>query len=145
MKKIVLSKVLDLQRKLVDEIDADLKEIIRGNSKPKIDVDLLEKNVIKKEDQLVVLKEVVQEANKSKLTRKDRTNNYYIYRRGDLKKRKNALLSISQSKENQWDETAVNKRIRELNQEINQITEKLTLFNNSKKVKVELNPDLDLI
>jgi len=146
MKRIILATVLGIQTKLVNNILAHKKEISRFMTAKtsETNVDDLYETLLKEEDQLIVIKEVIQNANKGK--HKDgKPNNFYIYKMSNLKSRKTFLIGIRDNKKNQWSNKQINERIKLIDNEIHKIDNKLTFFNSSKKVRVAINPELNLL
>ena len=146
MKRTILATVLGIQTKLVNNILSHKKEISRFMTAKtsEINVDNLYETILKEEDQLIVLKEAIQSANKGK--HKDgKTNNFYIYKMSNLKSRKTFLTGIRDNKKNQWSNKQINERIKLIDNEIHKIDYKLTFFNSSKKIRVTINSELNLL
>lgn len=142
--KMLLVDILKIKTALVKQIKCD-REIIKTylNTKDK-NLEEIEDELDKKEEQLIIIKEIIQNANKSK--HKDRlTNNFYIYRMSNLKEKKDFYQSLNIGRESNWTNKEITSKIRKLDEEINKISDKLTTFNTSKKIKVKLNPDLNLV
>lgn len=142
--KMLLVDILKIKTALVKQIKCD-REIIKTylNTKDK-NLEEIEDELDKKEEQLIIIKEIIQNANKSK--HKDRlTNNFYIYRMSNLKEKKDFYQSLNIGRESNWTDKEITSKIRKLDEEINKISDKLTTFNTSKKIKVKLNPDLNLV
>ena len=144
MKKLLLVDLLKIKTTLVKQIKYD-REVIRTYLNKKVEnLEGIEEDLDKKEEQLIIIKEVIQNANKSK--HKDKlTNNFYIYRMSNLKEKKDFYQSLNIGRDSTWTNEELKSKIRKLDEEINKISDKLTDFNTSKKIKVELNPDLELV
>lgn len=84
--KLQLDAVRKISETVKEKIDTHYKYIEEFNEKNQ-DLDSVEKELEKLEDQLILLKEVIQNANKNKHKDSKRSNNYYIYRLSNLKTR----------------------------------------------------------
>jgi hypothetical protein len=160
-KKLLLNKILKIKEDLEESIRRDDYLIQGSNSiiaenKRDIDIREVEKLRDKKEDQLVELKLIIQEANMKK-HRDGNSNFYYVYVLSNLKRLKGLYIrlnttnglkeskkgTINYSAEITADES--NKKILEINKKIQDIEIKLATFNQNTEVKVSLDPDLNLV
>lgn len=145
MEKLYLDTVLKIKEKLTKDIDSDMKAILSFMTAKEVNVNSYEEQLLKKQAQFIIIKEVIQKAN-TKKHRDGKTNNFYIFRLSNLKEKKLKLLfEIKDDPENQWSNEIVTKKIKEIDKEIDEIRRKLSIFNKSQKVRVELDPELELL
>lgn len=142
--KLRLDTVLKIKEDLERDIGELQKDITKYNETEK-KVDALLGTLHKKMDQLIEIKESIQEANKGK--HKDgKTNNYYIYHLSNLKNRKILYSQLgSRSKSAQISVEDANKIIRETDEEMDKVRNKLTLYNTSKTITVKVDESLGLL
>ena len=143
--KMRLVAVINIQRAIEEQIalhqQSILDNVLTGS------VELWMTTLLKLQDQLTVVKEVVQHANKSKAEGK-RTNNYFIYRKANLEKFRKFLIElrdkINENPKSNPTMTVgeIDEREKNVKLEIKQIKTKLSKFNMSKKVFVEFDESL---
>lgn len=144
-KKLTLSKVLDIKNAVEKLLQAAYSDIIKYNSSD-TSIDSLLSRSEKLGNQLVHLKEVIQTANQAMYG--NTCNNTRIYTLSNLKTKKSfyeTLLKSTSKKKLQLDKKTIKETLSNINEEIKQIEEQLTVFNNKKKVTVVLDSDLDLV
>jgi len=143
-KKLQVRTVLDLKEKLEQRIIETEKDIVKYNNHKEIKVTGLLETLVKMGDQLIIFKEAIQTANKSK--QKDgKTNNYYIYLLYNLKRTRIVYNKINcNDKNSQFSIEEINNFIKEIEEKERKIGDKLTTFNRNKTVSVELDEDLNL-
>jgi hypothetical protein len=123
---------------LVEDIKQEKITIIRYFSSDKFLIEDFFASLELKERQLVILKTALQKVNLQK-HEDGKTNSEYIFELSNLNNRKDILLNLDPSKKNsQWTHEKLTEEIKKIDIEINKIKNKLTIFNNSKKVKVEV-------
>lgn len=146
-RKLQLKAVLQLKDDLEEKIEQTEKSII-GYNNTDVKIDTLMEKLDKYQEQLIIVKEVIQTANKSKhSTRK--TNNYYIYKLSNLQRRKKfykaLYASIGKTDEAaQLSKEEVLSRSRSIGTEIETLQTKLSNFNINKTVSIEIDESLDL-
>lgn len=160
-KKIQLNELLKIKENLEESIKRDDQLIQRNNSiiatnERLVDVGEIEKTRELKEKQLVGLKEAIQKANMENHSGEKNSNFYYIYTLSNLKRLKlfyTRLHTTDGKKERGKDiieysaiikHDEVDKKIREIDHQIQIIEIKLTKFNNNTNVKVEFFSELNL-
>ncbi len=127
MKKVLrLSVVLDIKKYL----ERTIVEQYKQSALDTYYLDRLEK-------QLVIIKLAVQRANRGRHCN-GRTNNYYIYKFSTLMDRKKFYTSGATS-------SKVVEKIREIDQKLTNISNKLSKFNSRRRVLVSLDKSLDLL
>jgi hypothetical protein len=89
--KLQLQTVVNLQRDIEDKIVNYEDSIVRHNTE--LNVDSLLTTMLKLQDQLIIVKEVIQTANKGKNS-EGKTNNYFIYKKSNLEKFKKFLRKL---------------------------------------------------
>ena len=143
-KKLQVRTVLDLKEDLERRIIETEKEIVKYNTHKEIKVNGLLDTLTKLGDQLIIIKEAVQTANKSK--HKDgKTNNFYIYTLYNFKRTRTLYNKINcNDKNSQFSIDEINQLIKNIEEEERKIRDKLTAFNTSKTISVELDEDLNL-
>lgn len=138
-KKVQLSTVIKI-KEFLEKLILDSQNYISqyNDTEMKIEESINKMKVA--EEELIFIKEVIQEANKS--THDDgKTNNYYIYRLSNLNSRKRFLLNLKTTNKSQLSKQQIDDDIAKIDKEINIIRGKLTEFN-SKEVSFELNDKL---
>jgi chromosome segregation ATPase len=146
-RKLQLQAVLQLKNDLEERIEQTEKSII-GYNTTDIKIDSLLEKLDKYQEQLIIVKEVIQNANKTKhSTRK--TNNYYIYKLSNLQRRKKFYRLLYSSINNTEKSAQLNReeilsRRRSLETEIETLQTKLSNFNINKTVSIEIDESLDL-
>ena len=144
--KLLLSEVLKIQETVVKLIEETENSICIHNSTEK-KVDGLFDHLLKLEDQLIIIKEAIQTANKSKGSDR-KTNNYWIYTLSNHNRRRVFYNTLNPSKGDEKAQITFDK-VRSLRKllagQIEVARNKLTAFNNSKKIKVDLDDSLNLI
>jgi low affinity Fe/Cu permease len=138
-KKLQLSTLLKVQKHL-EELVLTQQKYISDYNDTEMKVDKALDTIAEAENELVKIKEAVQEANKSKHA-DGKTNNFYIYTLSNLNAKKRFLQTVKTSDKSQLTETEINKKIAEINVKIDEIRSKLTEFN-SKEISIELNEEL---
>lgn len=139
-KKLQLRNLLELKDDLETQIEELEEDVIKYNNteiKTNILQDKLEASYI----QLIIFKEAIQTANKSK-HKDSKTNNYYIYLLSNLKRKKNLYYKIDKlpsNKKTQITVTEINDYLRTIEEEMRKVRDKLTFFNDSKITTVEFN------
>ena len=157
IKKLQLDAAVDLRERLDQEIHDNYRIIISKNSveKGKNDIDIRELLSLTDtmERQVICIKEAIQEANLKRHPRERNSNSYYIYRLSQLKIRKNNLQKINVRPDKVGKkiyETIIktkelDKMIRELNDQIDKIQQKLSKFNTLRKNKIKVQWENDLL
>jgi len=146
-RKLQLKAVLQLKDDLEERIEQTEKSII-GYNVTDVKIDSLLEKLDKYQEQLIIVKEVIQNANKTKhSTRK--TNNYYIYKLSNLQRRKKFYRLLYSSINNTEKSAQLNReeilsRRRSLETEIETLQTKLSNFNINKTVSIEIDESLDL-
>ena len=135
-KKLQLSTLIKVQ-KFLEELILTQQKYISDYNDTEMKVSKSLDTIIEAEQEIVKVKETIQEANKSKHS-DGKTNNYYIYYLSNLNARKKFLQGIKTSDKSQLTQTKINEDIAKIDKEINEIRSKLTEFN-SKEVSIELN------
>ena len=146
-KKLLLETVLklkgDLEHRDIKELQGDIVKYFNTEK----NVETLQEILKKKEAQLIILKEVIQEANQG--THKNgKTNNYQIYQLSILKFRKEMIQELIQKHDPKVSQISIeqlNKDLRENLSEAEKISSSLTTFNRDTYVKVELDESLNLL
>jgi len=149
-KKLLLETVLKLKADVERSITSSYDDIVKYNFTEK-QTDVLLDRVGKLETQLIIFKEIIQEANKSKFEGK--TNNHNIYFLSNLKTKKffyDKLLKTFGRKTKDLELAQIKKEdaksaFNQLSGEIKQFENKLSSFNSKKKVTVYLDEDLNLL
>ena len=139
-KKLQLRNLLELKDNLETEIE-ELEEDITKYNNTEISTNILQDKLEVSYIQLIIFKEAIQTANKSK--HKDgKTNNYYIYLLSNLKRKRNFYYKIDKlpsNKKTQITVTEINDYLRTIEDEMKKVRDKLTFFNDSKITAVEFN------
>lgn len=141
-----------LQLKTVISLRDDIESLISGyeesiiKSNTSFDVGALMNTLDALQDQLIIVKEVLQNANKAKNSG-GKSNNYFIYRKANLEKRKKFLRRLRDSIGNNdhlahFNKAYIKETQASIESEIKEIQIKLTKFNDSKKVVLEFNDTL---
>jgi hypothetical protein len=142
--KLQLQTVVNLQRDIEDKIVNYEDSIVRHNTE--LNVDSLLTTMLKLQDQLIIVKEVIQTANKGKNS-EGKTNNYFIYKKSNLEKFKKFLRklkdAIGKNDENAHINSAeIDQKKKATESEIKNIQTKLDKFNDSKTVSVEFDESI---
>lgn len=142
--KLQLNAVVAVKENIETLINEYENTIIKQNKQ--MNVDALMNTLLMLQDQLIVVKEAIQNANKSKNS-DGKSNNYFIYKKSNLEKHRKFLTKLSRSigKDDHlacFNKDFINEKKKSLESEIKEIQTKLTKFNNSKKVSVEFNNSL---
>ena len=144
--KLALSEALTLQEKIVRTIEETENSIINYNSTDK-STDNLFVHLATLENQLVVLKEAIQNANKKK-GKDGKTNNFWIYTLSNWNRRK-AFLNLLNPKKSDKKAQITHERVKEMRksveEEVNKIYNKLEVFNTGTKIKIEVDESLNLL
>lgn len=146
-RKLQLRAVLQLRNDLEELIEQTEKSIVGYNS-TEIKIDVLLEKLDKYQEQLIIVKEVIQTANKSKHSDR-KTNNYYIYKLSNLQRRKKFYHILYQAA-NRMEETYqlsqedILTRRRSIETEITALQTKLSNFNITKTVSIEIDESLNL-
>lgn len=135
-KKLQLSTLIKIQKNLEEQILTQQKYISDYND-TEMKVDKALDTIIKTEEELVKVKEAIQEANKSKHS-DGKTNNFYIYTLSNLNARKAWLKDVKTTEKSQLKAEAINEDIAKIDKKINEIRQKLTEFN-SKEISIDLD------
>jgi hypothetical protein len=148
-KKMLLVEVLKLKSDVEKSIEGVYSDIFKYNES-ETKIDLLLERLDKLEVQLLIFKEVIQEANKGKI--RGVTNNYNIYHlsslvaRYEFYKRLQKILRRSKTPElAQISLEVTTSRKKQIEIDILAYREKLSEFNNKKKVTVVLDESLGLM
>jgi len=162
--KLQLNKVLKIKESLEESIkrdDTDIQRfnsIIVGNNRT-IDIRKTEEDRELKEKQLILLKLSIQEANMQKHEGEEMSNFYYVYQLSNLKRLKNFYTNSKMRTTDGYTtshtgtvnytaiilQDEVNKKLKEIDQEISEIEIKLANFNHKTEVEVELYDNLNLV
>lgn len=135
-KKLQLSTLIKIQKNLEEQILTQQKYISDYND-TEMNVDKALDTIIKTEEELVKVKEAIQEANKSKHS-DGKTNNFYIYTLSNLNARKAWLKDVKTTEKSQLKAETINEDIAKIDKKINEIRQKLTEFN-SKEISIDLD------
>jgi hypothetical protein len=150
-KKLLLETVLKLKADIEKSIVSIYDDIIKYNFTEKT-VDLLLVRAEAMEKQLIIFKEVIQDANKGKI--KGITNNYNIYLLSNLKAKRMFYASLIHvfinRKKKDLDKAQITKddamsKYDQLTEKIKDLENKLSEFNSKKKVTVYLDDSLNLL
>jgi hypothetical protein len=130
----------DLENRLVEYQDNIIKHNLTMNVAAFMDT------LVKLQDQLVIVKEVIQNANKSKNS-DGKSNNYFIYRKSNLEKFKKFLITLKDSigvydRNAHFNDEYIKSQKKSIESEVKTIQKKLTTFNDSKKVSVKFDDEL---
>src|SRR4030042_2670141 len=149
-KKLLLEQVLKLKAVVEKSIETSYDHVLKYNFTDK-KVDLILDRIEKLEVQLIIFKEVIQEANKGKI--RGITNNFNIYTLSNLKAKRefySKLLtkfnhSTTKVEKSQIKQEEATTKFNKLSEEISKLQNKLSTFNAKKKVTVYLDESLDLL
>jgi len=143
-KKLRLDSVLLLRDKLKELIYETQRDIVKYNN-TEIKIDTLLELLKTQQDQFIVLKETVVEANKLKHD-DGHTNNHYIFKLSNLKDDRSLYSKMNGLESNsQLDQKEITLRLKKISHEQDKIRTKLQNFNTSKYVTVELEKSLNLL
>ncbi len=135
-KKLQLSTLIKIQKNLENLLLTKQEYFITYNE-TEMNVLATLDSIIEAEEELVKVKEAIQEANKQKHD-DGHTNNYYIYCLSNLQKRKKFLEEVKTTEKSQLTEEEKKAHISKIDERINEIRAKLTEFN-TREVSLELN------
>jgi len=143
-KKLRLDSVLLLRDKLKELIYETQKDIVKyNNTEIKIDKTLEKLKTL--QEQFIVLKEAILEANKLKHD-DGHTNNHYIFELSNLKDDRSLYIKMNGTEPNsQLDQKELTVRLKKLSTQQDAIRTRLQNFNTSKHVTVELDKSLNLL
>jgi len=145
-KKLQLQTVIHIKNDLSRDIGELQKDIIKyANTEKKVDKLLIKLD--KAEDQLIVIKEAIQKANRDK-HKSGKTNNYYIYKLSNLNARRVMLEELLQKhnpKSSQLSDEEMKEELATILSEITTINSSLRTFNSDHKIAVELDESLNLL
>jgi hypothetical protein len=148
-KKMLLVEVLKLKSDVEKSIEGVYNDIFKYNES-ETKIDLLLERLDKLEVQLLIFKEVIQEVNKGKI--KGVTNNYNIYYLSSLvaryefyRKLQKTLRRSKTPELAQINLEVVTSRKKQIEIDILSYREKLSEFNNKKKVTVVIDESLGLM
>jgi hypothetical protein len=135
-KKLQLSTLIKIQKNLEGLVLTKQKYIQTYND---TEINVLETldAITEAEDELVKIKEVIQEANKQK-HEDGHTNNYWIYCLSNLNQRKKFLEEVKTTDKSQLKESDRKAHLAKIDEKINDIRAKLTEFN-TREVSFEMN------
>lgn len=138
-KKLQLRTVIDLKNSLEEKIALLENDVVKYNNTEINVYELIDKLEYSYE-QLIFFKEAIQTANKGK-SENGKTNNYYIYLLSNLKRKRILYNKIdcNDKKKSQITIDEINDYIRDTEDEMRKIRDKLTFFNDSKSITVEFN------
>jgi len=161
--KIILAELVSIKNLLKKDIDKlydkikKQNSIIKGN-KREIDIARTLNEAIKKSDQLVKFVVAIQETNLKTLRGEKHSNAFYIKRLSELERRKMMFLNMKTMDEKFLtadkklvlfdtviDSESRNLHLESIDKEISSIKHKLTEFNNSTKVSVEVDETLGIL
>lgn len=144
-KKLQLDVVRNLRDEVEDQI-TNLYKFIQNSNEDNVDLEPTMQKLEKLEEQFLVLKEVIQDANRNKHSDTKKTNNYYVYLLSNLNKRAANLREISISNNDNAYLTSedISEELAELRKEIGNIKSRLTTFNRDTIVKVDIDETLNL-
>ncbi len=161
-KEFNIQQIINLLRTVETLISSTTYDIIANNaslktsSGEKINTEDLFSKLLDLYDQLNVLKQAKEKANRSKTTLGS-TNQQLIFELSNLNRKKSMLETLFEQKtkvrkggkDNQFDffipKTDIQDRLDITNERITDIKEAMTKFNNSHTVKLVLNDDLNLV
>lgn len=138
-KTIQLSTIIKIKAFLEKTI-ANWKEYIAKYNDTEMKISDALQNLEIAENELIQVKEVIQESNK--LKHKDgKTNNYYIYRLSSLNSQKEFYSKLVITGSSQLTKAKVDEIISKIDKEVNEIRQKLIEFN-KKEINFEITPGL---
>ena len=156
-RKLTLDTAVDLRERLDQIIHENYQTLVSNNSvdirkKTPCNIKELLRFTDSAEQQVIRLKEAIQQTNLKRHPFESKSNNYYIYRRSQLKMRHLSLLRMSTKDGQEGRRTfvaeikknEVDRMIRDINDKIDKVSQKLSKFNTLKKntIKVKFEPDL---
>lgn len=156
-RKLTLETAVEFRERLDREIHENYQTIVSSNSsdkkKPKKNLRELLRLTEVMEDQVIGLKEVIQKTNLKRHPFERKSNSYYIFRLSQLKTRKQYLMKTSTRAGNvgriiyaiEFKITEIDKMLRQINDEINKISDKLSKFNTLKKNELKIKVENDLL
>jgi len=138
-KTIQLSTIIKIKAFLEKTI-ANWKEYIAKYNDTEMKISDALQNLEIAENELIQVKEVIQESNK--LKHKDgKTNNYYIYRLSSLNSQKEFYSKLVITGSSQLTKAKVDEIVSKIDKEVNEIRQKLIEFN-KKEINFEITPGL---
>jgi hypothetical protein len=135
-KKLQLSTLIKIQKNLENLVLTKQNYIKTYNDTEMNVLETLDA-IAEAENELVTVKEAVQEANKQKHD-DGHTNNYYIYCLSNLNQRKKFLEEVKTTEKSQLKESDRKAHLAKIDEKINEIRTKLTEFN-LREISIELN------
>ena len=156
IRKLTLDTAVDLREKLDREIHEKYQILISNISvekgKQQYGIEKLLSTIESMETQVIRLKEVIQKANLKKHPWDKNSNSYYIYRLSQLKIRKDYFMKMEvkdgrvgkKTYVSEIDKKELNKMVKDIHEEIDKISQKLSKFNTLKKneIKVQFEENL---
>jgi len=157
IRKLTLDNAVDLREKLDREIHENYQILVSNNSleknKNKYDIRELLRTTELMETQVIRLKEAIQQANLKRHQREKQSNSYYIYRLSQLKIKRDNFMKMSTKHgkfgkkifEAIFRSPELTGMIKDIHEEIDKITQKLSKFNISKKNEVKVQFEKELL
>jgi len=151
-RKLTLENAVELREKLDREIHENYQILVSCNSrdaksKSTCNLEELLELTTSMEIQVIRLKEAIQKANLRRHSILDKnSNSFYIYKLSQLKIRRENLMKMS-TKDGTYGKQhyiaalkkdKVNRMLKDLNEEIDKTSNKLSKFNTSKRNKIEI-------
>lgn len=144
-KKLQLNVVRNLRDEVEEKI-TNFYNFIQSSNEDNVDLEPTLIKLEKLEEQFIVLKEVIQDANRIKHSDTKKTNNYYVYLLSNLNKRVIHLhgINISNNDNAYLTSEDISEELSALKSQIRDIKSRLTTFNRDTVVKVEIDKTLNL-
>jgi hypothetical protein len=143
--KMRLTTALKIKDYLEENIKSYYNDIVNYNDSKDISVEELLSKVEKLEAQQIIIKEVIQDANRRRHIRSIHTNNYYIYKNSNLVAKKRFYNTLRRKLTCvQIDKDRIRTEIKKIDGELEIIRNKLSNFNSRRKVTVEIDESLNL-
>ncbi|HKL13879.1 MAG TPA: hypothetical protein VJ907_09765 [Halanaerobiales bacterium] len=146
--KLQINTVLKLKEELEEKIE-HTEDSIQKYNYTELSVSNLIERLEKLRNQLIIVKETLQEANQMK-SKDKKSNNYYVYHLSNLNRTKkfyNNLLNdivFNKDGEPQLKKEEVEARQRAIDEEIKDVKATLSNFNRTKSVTIQIDETLDL-
>ena len=157
-KKLTLDTAVELREKLDREIHENYRIFVSNNSinkkhKDKYDLRELLRITELMEYQNIRLKEAIQIANLKSHPRERNSNSYYIFRLSQLKYRRDSFLRVSSRSGKvgkteyvvEYTTNELNVMLRDIENEIDKISQKLSKFNTLRKNEIKVKIDHELL
>lgn len=138
----LLQAKINLEEKIKINFNNLYKFIKKNDDLSKLKKELDKSEI--EEEELIKFKLAQQQANLQ--THSDgKSNFYYIYKKSNLEKRKIALINLLNKKVTKQIKEYINNIISSIDREIELISVKLTNFNRTHKIEIDVNKNLNLL